>query len=179
MRMIRRPHDDDRDLSRAELELAAVDLLARREEWEAHVRHDASGARTYHQLLRDEHLEAWLICWNDGNDTGFHDHDVSNGAVGVAAGHVREETLVLDGAAAVREVGPGGVFSFDASDIHRVLHIGDAPAVTLHLYSPPLRRLGAYEVLADGRLARRSISAEQELGGNVARDPETVGAPSG
>ena len=45
-----------------------------------------------------------------------------------------------------------------------MLHIGDEAAVTLHLYSPPLRRMGAYEVLDDGRLARRSISAEQELG---------------
>jgi hypothetical protein len=76
---------------------------------------------------------------------------------------VREETLTVGGEPAVREVGPGGVFSFDATDIHRVLHIGEEAAVTLHLYSPPLRRMGAYEVLEDGRLARRSISAEQEL----------------
>jgi hypothetical protein len=165
--MIRRPHED-RDLSRAELELAAADLLRRSEAWAPHVHHDVSGARTYHQLVRDDHLEAWLICWNDGNDTGFHDHDLSHGAVGVAAGHVREETLVLGGDPAVREVGPGGVFSFDATDIHRVLHLGDAPAVTLHLYSPPLRRMGAYEVLSDGRLARRSISADEELGAQVA-----------
>jgi predicted metal-dependent enzyme (double-stranded beta helix superfamily) len=161
--MIRRPHHD-RDLSRAELELAAVDLLNRPEAWSEHVFHDPSGARTYHQLHADNHLEAWLICWNDGNDTGFHDHDLSHGAVGVAAGRVREETLTLGGDPAVREVGAGGVFSFDATDIHRVLHIGDEAAVTLHLYSPPLRRMGAYEVLEDGRLARRSISAEQELG---------------
>jgi predicted metal-dependent enzyme (double-stranded beta helix superfamily) len=164
--MIRRPHTD-RDLSRVELELAAVDLLHRREEWEAHVLHDASGARTYHQLHLDDHVEAWLICWSDGNDTGFHDHDLSNGAVGVADGQVREETLTLGGDPAMREVGPGGVFSFDATDIHRVLHIGADAAVTLHVYSPPLRRMGAYEVLADGRLARRSISAEQELGAAV------------
>jgi hypothetical protein len=165
--MIRRPHED-RDLSRAELELAAAELLRHREAWEEHVHHDASGARTYHQLVRDDHLEAWLICWSDGNDTGFHDHDLSHGAVGVAAGHVREETLVLGGDPAVREVGRGGVFSFGATDIHRVLHLGDEPAVTLHLYSPPLRRMGAYEVLEDGRLARRSISAEEELGAEVA-----------
>ena len=171
--MIRRPHEA-RDLSRAELELAAADLLRRREEWEHLVCHDPGGARTYEQLERDEHLEAWLICWSDGNDTGFHDHDQSHGAVGVAAGQVREETLALNGAPAVREVTEGGVFSFDATDIHRVLHIGDEAAVTLHLYSPPLRRMGAYEVLEDGRLARRSISAEQELGSPVAVAPEAV-----
>ena len=163
--MIRRPHDD-RDLSRAELELAALDLLRRPSEWADLVAPDASGARTYHRLALDEHLEAWLICWSAGNDTGFHDHDRSSGAVGVAAGRVREETLVVGGAPAVREVVAGGVFSFDASDIHRVLHLGDEPAVTLHLYSPPLGRMGAYEVRPDGRLARRSIAAEEELVGS-------------
>jgi predicted metal-dependent enzyme (double-stranded beta helix superfamily) len=160
--MIRRPHED-RDLSRAELELAAADLLRRREEWEHLVHHDPSGARTYEQLLRDQHVEAWLICWNDGNDTGFHDHDRSLGAVGVGDGRVREERLVLDGAPAVREVAAGGVFSFEATDIHRVLHSGDGPAVTLHLYSPPLRAMGSYEVRADGRLARTSMGGDQEL----------------
>jgi predicted metal-dependent enzyme (double-stranded beta helix superfamily) len=172
--MIRRPHED-RDLSRAELELAAVDLLQRRETWEHLVHHDPSGARTYAQLVLDEHVEVWLICWNDGNDTGFHDHDASHGAVGVAAGEVREETLVLGGQPVVREVVAGGVFSFDATDIHRVLHAGNEPAVTLHLYSPPLGRMGSYEVLADGRLARRPVLAGAELAG--ARD--TVGAPIG
>lgn len=164
--MIRRPHDD-RDLSRAELELAALDLLRRPAAWAEHVEHDPSGGRTYHRLVLDEHVEAWLICWNAGNDTGFHDHDRSCGAVGVVAGHVREERLVLGGDPAVREVAGGGVFSFDATDIHRVLHVGDEPAVTLHLYSPPLGRMGAYEVLPDGRLARRSIGAEQELGAEI------------
>ena len=35
--------------------------------------------------------------------------------------------------------------------------------MTIHAYSPPLWRMGAYEVLADGRLARRSIAPTQEL----------------
>lgn len=161
--VIRRPHEA-RALSRAELELAAADLLRRPEAWEHLVLHAPDGARTYERLEVDDHVEVWLICWSDGNDTGFHDHDLSHGAVGVARGRVREETLLLGGGAAVREVAAGGVFSFDATDIHRVLHEGDAPAVTLHLYSPPLRRMGAYEVLADGRLARRSIAADEELG---------------
>ena len=39
--------------------------------------------------------------------------------------------------------------TFTAADIHRVNHAGDGPAVSLHAYSPPLRRMGAYEVDAD------------------------------
>jgi predicted metal-dependent enzyme (double-stranded beta helix superfamily) len=159
--MIRRP--EGRDLSRAELELAAADLLRRPEEWQDRVFVDPDGARTYVRLALDDHLEAWLICWANGNDTGFHDHDRSLGAVGVAQGRVREETLVLGGAHVVREVAAGGVFSFDATDIHRVLHLGAEPAVTLHLYSPPLRAMGAYDVREDGRLARQSVGATDEL----------------
>jgi predicted metal-dependent enzyme (double-stranded beta helix superfamily) len=174
--MIRRPHED-RDLSRAELELAAADLLRRRDEWGHLVHHDPGGARTYEQLLLDDHVEVWLICWSDGNDTGFHDHDRSLGAVAVANGRVREETLAIGGDPVVREVAGGGVFSFEATDIHRVLHVGDEAAVTLHLYSPPLRRMGAYEVLSDGRLARRSVSAEEELA--PASAPGEVPAPVG
>jgi predicted metal-dependent enzyme (double-stranded beta helix superfamily) len=160
--VIRRP--EGRDLSRAELELAAAEILGRPEAWADRVVHDPDGARTYVRLELDAHLEAWLICWADGNDTGFHDHDRSLGAVGVARGRVREETLVLDGSPVVRESAAGGVFSFDATDIHRVLHVGDEPAVTVHIYSPPLRTMGAYDVRDDGRLARRSIAAEAELG---------------
>jgi predicted metal-dependent enzyme (double-stranded beta helix superfamily) len=159
--MIRRPQG--RPLSRAELELAAVELLRHPEAWQDRVVVDPGGTRTYVRLELDEHVEAWLICWSPGHDTGFHDHDRSLGAVGVARGRVREETLVLGGEPVVREIGAGGVFSFDATDIHRVLHLGGEPAVTLHLYSPPLRAMGAYEVRDDGRLARTAIGADAEL----------------
>ena len=50
-----------------------------------------------------------------------------------------------------------------ASDPHRVLHAGREPAVTLHAYSPPLWRMGAYEVRGDGTLARHSLSYAEEL----------------
>ena len=62
-----------------------------------------------------------------------------------------------------RVVGPGGAFSFEASDIHRVRHAGAEPAVTLHAYSPPLWRMGTYEVQSEGRLLRHSVSYAEEL----------------
>jgi hypothetical protein len=49
------------------------------------------------------------------------------------------------------------------SDIHRVSHAGAEPAVTLHPYSPPLWRMGAYEVLDSGELRRWSMSYAEEL----------------
>ena len=37
------------------------------------------------------------------------------------------------------------------------------PAVTIHAYSPPLWRMGAYEILQGGELRRHSLSYAEEL----------------
>jgi len=156
------PRARGRDLDGSEL-CEVVTRLARRPWlWRSLVRHDPD-QRIYEQLLRDEHLAVWLICWSEEQDTGFHDHDLSAGAVHVVEGAVREERLVLGGPPAARVVGAGETFDFRAQDIHRVMHVGSEPAVTLHAYSPPLWRMGAYAVEADGLLRRQSISYAEEL----------------
>jgi Cysteine dioxygenase type I len=126
------------------------------------VNHDP-GQRTYRQLWRDDHLTAWLICWMQDHDTGFHDHDLSAGAVAVVEGCVCEERLVLGGAPLARTFAAGATFEFAPSDIHRVLHAAAVPAVTLHTYSPPLAGMGAYTIRPDGVLARHSVSYAEEL----------------
>jgi predicted metal-dependent enzyme (double-stranded beta helix superfamily) len=154
-----------RDLTNAELLAVANQLAARPELWSAQVEHDPN-QRTYAELLRDEHLDVWLICWSEDHDTGFHDHDLSAGAVAVVAGSVREERLVLGrpvDSPITRTVGAGGSFDFGASDIHRVLHASGAPAVTIHAYSPPLVRMGSYAIESSGQLRRHVVSYETEL----------------
>ncbi|HEX5146575.1 MAG TPA: cysteine dioxygenase family protein [Conexibacter sp.] len=154
-----------RDLSGDELRAVAEQFAARPGSWSRHVHHDPE-QRTYERLLRDAHLDVWLICWSEDHDTGFHDHDLSGGAVAVVAGSVREERLVLGRPAnrpIARTVRAGSSFAFAASDIHRVLHAGDRPAVTIHAYSPPLVRMGAYAIEPSGQLRRHAISYEEEL----------------
>ena len=150
------------DLSEAELSRLVSRLAAGADHW-IHLVEHRPDARTYAELHRDEHVAIWLICWMNDHDTGFHDHDLSAGAVAVAAGAVREERLVLGGAPAARTFNAGEAFSFGAADIHRVSHAGAEPAVTLHAYSPPLWRMGAYEVLPTGELRRWSMSYAEEL----------------
>ncbi len=99
----------------------------------------------------------------DDHDTGFHDHDVSAGAVAVVSGSVREERLTIDGAPANRVFTAGSSFHFSPVDIHRVRHAGNDPAVTLHVYSPPLMRMGAYVIAPNGVLARHTKSYSEEL----------------
>jgi predicted metal-dependent enzyme (double-stranded beta helix superfamily) len=156
------PRPLGRDLSAPELQ-AFVDSLADRPEmWIELVKHDST-QRVYEELLSDDHLTAWLICWMDDHDTGFHDHDLSAGAVAIVSGAVREERLAIDGPPRNRTFAAGASFHFSAADIHRVSHAGADPAVTLHVYSPPLLRMGAYAIGEDGVLARHSMSHLEEL----------------
>ena len=151
-----------RDLDAEALTALVEGLAAAPERWRDLVSHKPD-ARTYAQLHRDEHVGVWLICWMNDHDTGFHDHDLSAGALSVARGSVREERLVLGGPPASRTLAAGESLAFGASDIHRVSHAGSEPAVTLHAYSPPLWRMGAYEVSPDGTLRRHSMSYAEEL----------------
>jgi hypothetical protein len=150
------------ELDGTALEALVRDLAADPGVWEHLVRHSPD-QRVYEELRRDDDVAVWLICWMEDHDTGFHDHDVSSGAVAVVSGMVAEDRLALSGAPVTREVGEGDAFTFSAADIHRVRHVGDAPAVTIHAYSPPLWRMGAYEVLPDGELRRHSLSYAEEL----------------
>ena len=111
----------------------------------------------------DEDVNAWVICWSHDQDTGFHDHDESSAAIAVIDGHVREDRLRLDQAPRSRTIGPGSIFTVPAAAIHRVLHAGSVPAVTIHAYSPPLVRTGAYRIGPDGELERELLSGEEEL----------------
>jgi predicted metal-dependent enzyme (double-stranded beta helix superfamily) len=158
--VVPRPHG--RDLDGVELQAFVAELADRPELWIEHVRHDPT-QRSYTELLVDEHLTAWLICWMDDHDTGFHDHDLSSGAVAVVSGAVREERLALAGEPHKRSFKAGQSFHFSASDIHRVRHAGSDPAVTLHVYSPPLLRMGAYAVGEQGALVRHAMSYAEEL----------------
>jgi len=115
------------------------------------------------RLLLTADMEVWLIHWEEGHDTGFHDHDRSGGHVMVVSGAVREERLVVGGPPTGRVMRAGESFSFDPADIHRVTHVEGAPAVTIHVYSPPLHSMGAYEVTDEGRLRRTPLSADTSL----------------
>ena len=126
------------------------------------VRHD-TGQRHFEQLWRDGDVDVWVISWANGNDTGFHDHDVSSGAVAVVEGEVIEERLALGGAPRELRHRAGETFDFDAPHVHRMRQDSDIPAVTIHAYSPPLWRMGSYVIGADGTLRRQSISYAEEL----------------
>ena len=145
----------------AELRDTLLEYAAQPERWLPLVRHD-SDERTYALLHRDAGVEVYVVCWMAGHDTGFHDHDESAAAITVVDGSISEERLSLGGT--VRsELAAGDAVTIAREAIHRVRHTGEAPAVTLHAYSPPLDRVGTYEVAADGALLRHPRAADVPL----------------
>jgi mannose-6-phosphate isomerase-like protein (cupin superfamily) len=145
-----------------QLERFAAVLAADPARWRHLVRHERD-TRVYEQIFSDERVNAWLICWSDGNDTGFHDHDESAGGIAVISGRVRDERLAVGSGPVVREVSAGECFNVPATAIHRVLHGGTEPAITIHAYSPPLNRMGSYRIGPQGELERQALSSEEEL----------------
>ena len=110
-----------------------------------------TGTDTSSVLWQDEESVAWLNVMPEPRDTGYHDHDGSAVGVYVIEGSVTNEGLPVGGPRRVHVYGQGNSFCVPASGIHRMYH--DTGAVTIHVYSPPLRAIGHYEVI-NGLLQR-------------------------
>ncbi|MFC7593170.1 hypothetical protein ACFQYP_62830 [Nonomuraea antimicrobica] len=68
------------------------ELAAHPEEWGDQVDFPADGGRHYASLYRDAYVDVWLLCWRPEDDTGWHDHDISSGAVHVVEGRCASAT---------------------------------------------------------------------------------------
>ena len=150
-----------RDLDQDELRDLANTYAQQPELWQHHLAFSDDN-RVYVSLHRDQHIDVWLLCWTPENDTGFHDHDISSGAVAVVRGALVEHNLAVGRDTVRTEVRAGESFSFGPDHIHRLTGLEDG-SVSIHAYSPPLWRMGQYAVDEDGVLRRQSISYADEL----------------
>jgi hypothetical protein len=150
-----------RQLERPELLQLVESVAVRRELWAPHLDVNAT-ERTYAALHRDAHVDLWALFWLPENDTGWHDHDTSSGAVHVVEGALEEHALLVARPERRTRYQGGASFSFGPSHIHR-LTCAEPRAVSIHAYSPPLWRLGQYSVDGEGALHRVSVSYADEL----------------
>ena len=150
-----------RDLDHDELVALASSIAADPAPLEPHIAF-SDEKRHYVNLHRDGHVDVWLLCWTPDNDTGWHDHDISSGAVAVLRGALTEHNLAVADESVRTDVIAGQVFGFGPDHIHRLTG-RDPGSVSVHAYSPPLWRMGQYTLGAGGVLRRRTVSYADEL----------------
>jgi hypothetical protein len=150
-----------RDLDTDELRALVASIAADPDGWAHHVGFDDEH-RVFAHLHRDAHVDVWLLCWTPVNDTGWHDHDTSSGAVAVVAGQLVENNLTLGGGAVETGIVAGRAFAFGPEHIHR-LNGAQPGSVSVHAYSPPLQRMGQYDVSDAGVLRRVPVAYTDEL----------------
>jgi cysteine dioxygenase len=100
----------------------------------------------------------WVLCWKNGQRSPIHDHRGSGCVVQVVRGTLTQTLCEFAPNGLVKAVGsddfPAGsmIISRD-SDMHQVSNLqpDDADLVTLHVYSPPLLRMGTYSLTDRGR----------------------------
>jgi len=136
--------------------------LAEEGAWRALV-HEDPGQRRFEQLLLTGDVDVWVLSWMQFHDTGYHDHDISCGAVAVVEGELVEERLTIGGRPRRATYRAGDRFTFDPSHVHRMHNETPRRAVSIHAYSPPLRALGAYVIEDDGTLRRMTQAGDSEL----------------
>ncbi|WP_371783527.1 cysteine dioxygenase [Streptosporangium subroseum] len=151
-----------RALDRRELLDLVNDLAADPSRWADQVDFPEDGDRHYASLYRDSYVDVWLLCWRPEDDTGWHDHDISSGAVRVVAGTLLECNPRIGGEHLESVITKDESFSFGPDHIHRLSGV-EHGSVSIHAYSPPLWRLGQYSISDTGVMRRISVSYADEL----------------
>lgn len=140
------------------------------------------GRRWHQRLYRDQRVDLWLISWLPSQGTQLHDHGGSAGAFTVLSGELTEAIYQPAAAAPSRwpgvpkpDSGPalverrrasGSGAGFGRHYVHDVRNLSQAPAVSVHAYSPPLTSMSFYD-LDDAGALRTLVSMPTD-------DPEPV-----
>jgi hypothetical protein len=104
----------------------------------------ALSERMYELLELSDDLEIWAIHWPRGQRLELHDHGGSAGALWVVAGALQEHAVEHDGSSARRTLRQGDGAAFGPTHIHDVVNPFDAPATSIHAYSPPMESMTFY-----------------------------------
>ena len=152
-------------LSPGQLRAITVELSARRDLWADLVVHDPD-VRWYLPLHRSNSCDVWLLAWERGQDTDWHDHGGSSASFAVAEGSLLEQYRVPSGRRlARRRLAVGGAVAFGPGHVHDVAHGGESSSTSIHAYSPPLSAMTYYTVTDYGLIARETVAIDGPEGG--------------
>jgi cysteine dioxygenase len=157
--VLRRLIDDLRardPLARDSSEVGAL-LAETSAQWRPHALIAKSDAYTRTCAYRDARFEVLLLNWAPGAASAIHDHGDQHCWMLVLAGQLRVEDYVrLDpgDVPGYAHIEPRGLRTLHAGemdlrsgrfDLHRVAATTTSPAVSLHVYSGPLRKFLVYD----------------------------------
>ncbi len=117
------------------------------------------GVRDWARVVATATFDAWLIRWPTGGAVEPHDHGGAAGAIVVIMGELVELSFPDDSEGLRRVLPAGALHHVDPDSVHDVLNEGQATAMSLHVYSPPLETMGFYE---DGELRRVELVGFEE-----------------
>ena len=118
----------------------------------------AGEERRWVQLAATDRYDAWLIAWPPGAAIDLHGHGGSAAAIAVVEGSLEERHLDFRTPHVVehRRLVPGAdTLLLAATHIHSVANIAEDEALSVHVYSPPLRAMSF--VAADGSVQQTAV----------------------
>lgn len=131
--------------------------------WGPHARFDPT--RRHWALLRaDDDVDVWLLTWLRSQTTEPHDHGGSAAAYVVVAGRLREVRADRSGRLTGGDVAAGEVVEVPPGVVHDVRNPYVEPAISIHAYSPPLRRMTYYATGPGGLVPVRSVDGRHPEG---------------
>jgi rhodanese-related sulfurtransferase len=161
-------------LSPARLQAVTGVLAAQPGLWADLVVHDPD-VRWYLPLHRSNSCDVWLLAWERGQDTDWHDHGGSSGSFAVADGCLVEQYRAASGRRlSRRQLGAGRGVAFGPGHVHNVAHGGEDSATSIHAYSPPLLAMTYYQVTGYGLIARETVAIEGAEGARGRGGAETA-----
>jgi DMSO/TMAO reductase YedYZ molybdopterin-dependent catalytic subunit len=126
-----------------------------------------------------EHYHLWVLCWHNGQRSPIHDHVGSACALRVLEGTATVTTFEKAPNGHVKAVGskdyaPGEVVATCDNDLHQVsnLQAGNADLITLHVYTPPLLRMGTWSI-TDSTRGEEVWAEERRFVTNFPENSET------
>jgi len=147
-------------LSPAQLRSVTLGIAGRGELWADLVVHDPD-VRWYLPLHRSDACDVWLLAWERGQDTDWHDHGGSSGSFAVAEGSLAEQYRAASGRRLGRRMlDTGAAVSFGPAHVHNVEHGGGGPATSIHAYSPPLMAMTYYRPTGFGLIATVTMAID-------------------
>jgi rhodanese-related sulfurtransferase/predicted metal-dependent enzyme (double-stranded beta helix superfamily) len=151
-------------LSSAQLRTITTAVCVRRDLWADLVVRDPD-VRWYLPLYRSNSCDVWLLAWERGQDTDWHDHGGSSGSFAVADGSLIEQYRVPSGRISRRRLAAGHAVAFGPGHVHDVAHGGQGSATSIHAYSPPLVAMTYYSATDYGLIARETVAIDGPEGG--------------